>query len=181
MSTMEISLKPFQRFGAGVVLALLFCTQVMAIEWTVTPTSSTIALELGESAIVTGDILNLTGMPLLGTDLFGSFSGYPDDALKVSQLLGMDDMLFPDRSITSAIDLFSIELGTGAQEGATYAIEFFFVDVNGVFSNTSVIDVTVAQAIPEPGTWPLIAMALPCLALLTHRTNRARYTSRNTT
>lgn len=129
---------------------------------------NTLVLELESSAvgIVRGDITNTTGFGLLSTDFFGSFSGFPADALIVDQLLGLTDVVIDDRSIVRDLALFSVQLGVGAQTGERYAIEFFFGDVNGNFSEaaTVFVDVAGAQQISEPGVAWLVGGGLLGLA-----------------
>jgi hypothetical protein len=138
----------------------------------VSPTSLSLELAPGETGIIRGDITNTTGFDLLSTDLFGSFSGYPSDALVIDQLLGLTDLSIDDRAVTRGLELFSVQLGAGAVAGQSYSIEFFFGDINGNFSPSATVLVTVpgAQPLPEPG----IAWLLGCGMLGLAATSRCR-------
>ncbi|MDT7838907.1 hypothetical protein [Aquabacterium sp. OR-4] len=132
----------------------------------VTPTGTSIELAPGALSVVRGDITNTTGFDLGSGDLFGSFSGYPSNALIIEQLLGLVPLSIDDRAITRDLELFSVQLGSGALPGQTYTIEFFFGDVNGSFSEVATYSVTVAQghSIPEPGMAWLAGISLLGLA-----------------
>ena len=129
----------------------------------ISPTSLSIELAAGDLGVVRGDITNTTGFGLNTDELFGSFSGYPSDALVVSQLLGFDVFALGDRTVTRGLDLFSVRLGSSAVAGATYEVEFFFSDINGNFSDPVVFSVTAAgpsQSVPEPASLLLVACGL---------------------
>ncbi len=136
-------------------------------------TPSTLVLELAPGAvgIVRGDITNTTGFDLLSTDFFGSFSGFPADALIVDQLLGLTDIAIDDRSVARDLALFSIQLGASAMAGDRYAIEFFFGDINGNFSEAAMVfvDVPGGQQIPEPSVAWLVGSGLLGLAAARRR------------
>lgn len=138
----------------------------------VSPTVLTLDLAPGALGIVRGDITNTTGFDLLSSDFFGSFSGFPIDALIVGQLLGLTDVAIDDRTITRGLDLFSVQLGVGARAGERYEIEFFFGDaVGGNFSPSAIVQVNVPgmQAMPEPSVAWLVGGALLGLAATRRR------------
>lgn len=142
-------------------------------ELVVSPTTLTLDLTPGALGIVRGDITNTTGFDLLSSDFFGSFSGFPSDALIIEQLLGLTDEAIDDRAITRGLDLFSVQLGVGARSGERYEIEFFFGEaVGGNFSPSAIVQVTVpsTQVVPEPAVAWLVGGALLGLAATRRRT-----------
>jgi hypothetical protein len=141
-------------------------------ELVVSPTTLTLDLTPGALGIVKGDITNTTGFDLLSSDFFGSFSGFPSDALVVEQLLGLTNEAIDDRAITRGLDLFSVQLGVGARAGERYEIEFFFGEaVGGNFGPSAVVQVTVpgTQVVPEPSVAWLVGGALLGLAATRRR------------
>lgn len=135
-------------------------------ELVVSPTTLTLDLMPGTLGIVQGDITNTTGFDLLSSDFFGSFSGFPQDALVVEQILGLTDEAINDRAITRGLDLFSVQLGVGAIAGSRYEIEFFFGEaIGGNFSPSAIVQVTV-PAVPEPSVSWLFGCGLLGLATI---------------
>ena len=128
----------------------------------VMPTNLSFNLEVGQTWTVSRDITNTTGFTLQGTDFFGSFSGFSSDALLVNQVLGLTPITINDRTIARGVDLFSVQLGSGALAGQSYPLEFFFGDANGNFSAATTIVVTFvgAQQVSEPGGLALATCAL---------------------
>lgn len=133
----------------------------------VAPISLTLNLAAGDLGVVRGDITNTTNFDLRSGDFFGSFSGFASDTLIIDQLLGLTDVGIDDRAITRNLDLFSVQLGAGAQAGQSYQFEFFFIDINNNQSSTSIFTVNVqgAQAVPEPGAVSLVGAGLFWLAM----------------
>lgn len=134
----------------------------------VSPKALVLEVAPGAVGIVRGDITNTTGFDLLSTDLFGSFSGFPADALIVDQLLGLTDIAIDDRSIARDLALFSVHLGASAIAGDRYEIEFFFGDINGNFSEAAAVIVDVPQ-VPEPSVAWLLGSGLLGLAAACRR------------
>lgn len=138
--------------------ALLLCLSAAARSGplTITPDISAVALDVGDTYTVWGKITNITGAALNTTDLFLSFSGYPDLALSLTQVLGDPDLLLPDRSTSASLALFTILVQPGAAAGASYGIDFFAQDINGVFSDDSFFTVRVnangSPSVPEPAS-----------------------------
>lgn len=144
----------------------------------VTPTSLTLDLYPGALGIVRGDITNTTGFDLRSSDFFGSFSGFPSDALIVEQMLGLTDIAIDDRAVTRGLDLFSVQLGAGARVGDHYEIEFFFGEgIGGNFGPASRVLVAVPDTnkVPEPSLPWLLGVALLSLGV-----SRRRLQSLNT-
>lgn len=147
--------KPWQLVAAALLLCLSWSARSGPL--TITTDINSVALDLGGSYTVWGKITNVTGTALHTTDLFLSFSGYPDLALSLSQVLGDPDFLLPDRATSASLALFTVFALPGAAAGASYGIDFFAQDINGVFSDDSAFTVSIDAtngnpSVPEPAS-----------------------------
>lgn len=156
--------KPWQWVAVAVLLCLSLSARSGPL--TLTPDINSVTLDVGGSYTVWGKITNITGAALNTTDLFLSFSGYPDLALSLSQVLGDPDLLLPDRATSASLALFTVVALPGALAGASYGFDFFAQDINGVFSDDSAFTVRINAAngdptVPEPAS---LLMGLTALA-----------------
>lgn len=150
--------------------ALCVAMPAKALELQITPDITSVNLDIGDTFTVLGRVTNITGVGLRTTDIFLNFSGYADAALELAQLLGDPDLPLPDRDISDLLALFSVTVLPGAAGGSSYQIDFFGMDINGVFSEAAAVTVTVnaSQGVAEP-FGPLLAMTALVMAWGTGR------------
>jgi hypothetical protein len=141
---------------------MAFAPAATADNLAMTPSSLVTTLQPGETWRVTGTVTNVSGADLFSTDLFLTFSGYPNGTLAPLQTLGSPDFLIPDRSISPTVELFSLGVLPGALSGSRYSFDVFAVSLQGDFSNVSTFVVAV---VPEPSEMALMVTGLLALAL----------------
>lgn len=137
-----------------------------------TPTS--VVLDAGDSVVITGQITNISGGPLLTTDFFLSLSGYPFPFVDVTPLLGDPEVVIPDRTISPVLDLLMIATLPDLLADLNFDLSILLSDINGNFADEVLVAVTVRAAaasdVPEPGTLALALVALvPLVVRRVHR------------
>ncbi|WP_377153469.1 hypothetical protein ACFJIX_18310 [Roseateles sp. UC29_93] len=142
---------------------------------TLTTTQTSVVLDAGDNFVITGQITNVSGGPLLTTDFFLSLSGYPFPYVDVTPLLGDPEVLIPDRTISPVLDLLMIATLPDILADLNFNLFILLQDINGNFADEVSVAVTVraaaASEVPEPGT---LALALIALApLVVRRASRA--------
>ncbi len=113
----------------------------------------------GDVITFDGTITNNTGIALDSTDLFLNFSGFDAGNVTLDQLLGMTDFTIPDGATSPLEDLFTFTLGATAGPG-TYPADVVLQAVTGDLTDPQTVTVTI---VPEPGSFTLVAAALPAL------------------
>nr|WP_297528774.1 PEP-CTERM sorting domain-containing protein [uncultured Roseateles sp.] len=131
---------------------------------TLTPTQTSVVLDAGDSIVITGQITNVSGGPLLTTDFFLSLSGYPFPFVDVTPLLGDPEVVIPDRTISPVLDLLMIATLPDLLADLNFNLAILLSDINGNFADEVSVAVTVraaaASEVPEPGTLALALIAL---------------------
>jgi hypothetical protein len=147
---------------AILTLPLQAMAQVLTVDITNSPQSATV----GQTVTFGGTITNDSGFGLDSTDFFFDFFGY-DPNLTVNQLLGSPDFPIPNGATTSVVDLFSVNVGSGAATG-NLPVQFQLEDVFGDVSQIGSVTVSNSPlaATPEPSTMCLVGGALMILFLL---------------
>ena len=137
-----------------------------------TPTS--VVLDAGDNFVITGQITNVSGGPLLTTEFFLSLSGYPLPFVDVTPLLGDPEVVIPDRTISPVLDLLMIATLPDILADLNFNLSILLSDINGNFADEVSVAVTVRAAaasdVPEPGTLALALIALaPLVVRRVHR------------
>ena len=168
-------------FARGVLLAAaaagllgLSAAPAAAAPITLTTTQTSVVLDAGDSVVLTGQITNISGGPLLTTDFFLSLSGYPFPFVDVTPLLGDPEVVIPDRTISPVLDLLMIATLPDLLADLNFDLSILLSDINGNFAEEVLVAVTVRAAaasdVPEPGTLALALIALvPLVARRVHR------------
>lgn len=136
---------------------------------TLTTTQTSVVLDAGDSVVITGQITNVSGGPLLTTDFFLSLSGYPFPFVDVTPLLGDPEIVIPDRTISPVLDLLMIATLPDILADLNFNLSILLSDINGNFADEVSVAVTVraaaASEVPEPGTLALALIALAPLVM----------------
>lgn len=160
-----------------VVMYLSFAAPSHAFVLEISPASTSATIMAGQSFVVTGQITNNTGNDLWATDIFFGFSGYDPSFIQVDQLLGLEDFALPDRTISREVDLFRI-FAIGQLASLTpIPVDFFAMDVNGIFTSVSTFTVTLIAdppvGVPEPVASSLILLGMFALFSVTTACRRS--------
>ncbi|ANH68154.1 hypothetical protein ABE85_12275 [Mitsuaria sp. 7] len=145
---------------------------------TLSTTQTSVVLDAGDSFVITGQITNVSGGPLLTTDFFLSLSGYPFPFVDVTPLLGDPEVVIPDRTISPVLDLLMIATLPDLLADLNFNLFLLLSDINGNFADEVSVAVTVRAAaasdVPEPGTLALALIALvPLVVRRAHRRSGA--------
>ncbi|OWQ48963.1 hypothetical protein CDL60_03525 [Roseateles noduli] len=141
---------------------------------TLSTTQTSVVLDAGDSFVITGQITNISGGPLLTTDFFLSLSGYPFPFVDVTPLLGDPEVAIPDRTISPVLDLLMIATLPDLLADLNFNLSILLSDINGNFADEVSVAVLVRAAaasdVPEPGTLALALIALvPLVVRRVHR------------
>jgi len=152
------------------LLLLILLPNAARADLIVTLSPSSLSASPGDTVTFMGQITNITGVDLNGTDMFLNFSGFDPTALiDVNQVFGTPDFLLLDHHISPLIDLFSLTVAPTTASG-TYILALSLQDINNNTSSTVDAEVIVRGTVPVPepssglmgmiGIASLVAMAL---------------------
>lgn len=144
---------------------------------TLTTTQTSVVLDAGDSVVISGQITNVSGGPLLTTDFFLSLSGFPFPYVDATPLLGDPEVVIPDRTISPVLDLLMVVTLPDILADLNFNLSILLSDINGNFADEVSVAVTVraaaASEVPEPGTFALALIALvPLVARRAGRPSR---------
>jgi hypothetical protein len=153
----------------------LSAAPAVAAPITLSTIQTSVVMDAGDSFVITGQITNISGGPLLTTDFFLSLSGFPFPQIDVTPLLGDPELLIPDRTISPVLDLLMIATLPDLLADLNFNLFILLQDINGNFADEVAVAVTVraaaASEVPEPGTLALALIAL--VPLVVRRASRS--------